>query len=481
MPPVYRVLLFSLLLVLSGLGLFGEKIPVNNQTGWDGKHYANLTINFQTLAAQKQIDSYQYQRILTPAVIHYTAKLVDIPLTSNNIVRVFSYYNLVLILCAALLFFKLSTFLKLTIPTEIIGFSILFLNVFILKNTPYYPVLTDTTAFFMGFLVVYFYLTNKPMLLYCTILLGQFCYPLFLIASFPLALNIRSNSFSLMFKDIPVYKILAIVTITIICFGWYQLLVVPNTVLPKYTMELNTLLLPISIIGVCLYAWRSLSAIQLVTLTNGNPSPLWPTIGKGLGIIFFWLLTTFFVTQISIPEEVFTPMVFIYNLLQQCIANPFVFVVAHITYIGPGLILVLLFYTSFLKTVVNLGDSAIGYFIIISCLSIGSETRQFIHFLPFMVIVLLISLNSYTISIKQAILFLGLSLLASKCWFPINTPHSFTDYNYANFPNQRYFMNQGPFMSTESYWINLCIAIVMGIILWKVFRKIMQPAKHLTP
>src|SRR6478752_5178963 len=125
---IHRVLLLALLILLGGLGFSGEKIPVNNHIGWDGKHYANLTIHFEELVLQKQIDSYQYQRILTPAVIHYTAKVFGIKLHEGNIVTVFSIYNFILIIGCALLFLNTCTFLNISKPVEIIGFSGLFLN-----------------------------------------------------------------------------------------------------------------------------------------------------------------------------------------------------------------------------------------------------------------------------------------------------------------------------------------------------------------
>jgi hypothetical protein len=475
--PLHRIILFSLLLILEGIGVTGEKIPVNNQTGWDGKHYANLTIHFEELAQQKQIDSYQYQRILTPAVIHYAAKIFGISLSPENIVRIFTIYNFGLILCAAILFFHLSTLLKLSPPTETVGFSILFLNFVTLKNTPYYPVLTDTTAFLMGLCLVYLFIRNKQTLLYLTVLVSQFCYPLMMVASFPLALNLKDNRFVAIFKKRSLFKIFAALIIGCIMIGFYLLVFVPNTLLPKYTMELNTNLLPASILLVGMYIWRGFAPLQSSPLTlNGQPKWL-PVLGKVSGILFFWFCATVIINKISIPEEVFTPKVFVFNLLQQSIDNPLAFIVAHITYLGPGFILVIFFYKPFVNTIVSMGDSAIAYFLLMFCLSIGSETRQFIHFFPFITIVLAITLNTFQIGFKQAILFVLLSVVCSKCWFPINTPESFSDYNYMSFPNQRYFMNHGPFMSDQSYWINLLILVTTAAVVWLLFRDQLKTLK----
>ncbi len=456
-PPLHRVLLFSLLVLITGLGYWNEKIPVNNQTGWDGKHYANLSIHFEELAVQKQIDSYQYQRMLTPAVIHYTARLLGMELNEHNIVSVFYLYNCLLILLCALIFFHLCTFLNCSVSSEIIGFSALFLNYFILKNTSYYPVLTDITAFFGGMCLVSFFIRQKNLLIWLTVIIGQFCYPLFLIISAPLALAIRNNSFARLLKQFRVFAILAVLVIILVSVGFYQILFVPDAIIPKYKMELNTFMLPLSILVVWIYLWRSINTFTYAE-TSGNDIPkIIEPLAKLLCLVAFVSLVNYVINKISIPEEVFTPIVFINNLLQQSIDNPAVFLVSHIIYLGPAIVLVLFLYKPFIQTVTTLGDSAILYCCLILVFSIGSETRQFIHFYPFIIVVLMITLNQHPVSTTKAICFAVLSLFASKCWFPINTPQSFTDYAYTEFPNQRYFMNHGPFMSDLSYYINVVI------------------------
>lgn len=469
--PLHRVALFTVLMLLTVAGFWFEKIPVNNHTGWDGKHYANLTIHFEELAAQHRIDSYQYQRILTPAVIFYTAKLSGITLNGDNIVQAFSAYNAILLLLCVLLFFHLSTFLKLSVPTEIIGFSCLFFNYVILKNTSYYPVLTDTTAFFFGFLLVYCFIRQKDTVLFLLTLLAQFCYPLLLVVSTPLVLGIRNNAISNRLQKFALYKVLAVILMLILLLGYFNILFVPNSILPKYTMELNRYLLPFSIAGVFLYIWKGFSAIGNVSTPTHTTLDFKTPIVKLITLFAFMFLCTYGISKISIPEDVFTPVVFINNVLQQSIDNPFVFFVAHCIYLGPGLLLILLLYKPFIQTLTKSGDSAILYFILALLFSIGSETRQFIHFYPFVIVILLITINSYRLSSRVAILFALCSLLVSKVWLPINRTDSFTQYLYGQFPDQYYFMNHGPFMSDASYLINAGVVVLELVIVWFLIIK----------
>jgi hypothetical protein len=467
---LHRYILFILLFILCGIGLVGEKIPVNNNTGWDGKNYASLTLNFEELALQHQISSYQYQRIFAPAFIHYAAKLLGVKLTIDNIPLAYSIYNLLLILLSVILFFKLCTYLNIGKAAEIIGFSGLFLNYFILKNTSYYPVLTDSTAFFAGMFFTYCFITRRNVALVCAMLLAQFCYPMLLVVSIPLALLVRNNYISLKLDKTHFNKIIAMVISGIVLIGTYNILFVPDTLLEYYTMQHNVYVLPVSIILLLIYIWLTLSKFQNASNDQDENVFNWK-LPVGMLLLFgaFLIVINKAIGRISLPEDVFTPKVFLYNVLQQAIDNPLVFLIAHIIYLGPLLLLVLFLYKPFLRIVSSFGDSALAYFLIIILLSIGSETRQFIHVYPFIVVIMMVTIDQMDITVPKAVAFVVLSLIVSKYWLSINEPGIYTQYIYDKFPEQRYFMNHGPFMSDASYLINLFVVIGEGALIWLLF------------
>jgi len=462
-----RISLVAIFLIISIVGILGEKIPVNNGKGWDGKNYANLTIHFEELYKSKQIDSYQFQRIFTPAIIYYGCKLLRYPLSDSNIVIVFACYNLVLLCFCCAIFFLIASHLNFSIAIEIIGFSALFLNYFAIKLTPYYPILTDVSAFFTGMVITYLFIHGKQFILMLVLFISHFVFPLLFVGSLPLFFNQKAGIVHQFIYRHFGYKKIAIFILFALGFGIYIVLFQSSIIQQKYLLKLNTPLLPISIACLAIYIWRGISMFTLDNEAAKATVNIKIISLKVIAIISFLVLSRYFIQEHSIPEIGFTSIDFIFNIVQQSIDNPVVFLISHFIYLGPLILLFVLFWKALVKTLVSYGDSAIAYSIIFLVITIGSETRQFIHAYPFFCIMLLLTINTKTITLKQSLLFMVISLIASKCWFTINVDGIFTKYDYANFPDQRYFMSQGPFMNDYSYLLNVVVIFTIAIMLYK--------------
>lgn len=465
---VHRIVLSGIFIALSIIGTLGEKIPVNNQTGWDGKHYAQLAIHFEELAAAKQIDAYQYQRILTPALIYYGCRLVSYPLSDHNIVFVFSIFNFICMLISVIVFWRICQYLQLTAATESVGFSALFFNYFALKLTWYYPVLTDVTAFTLGILFCYFFITKQSKKLLLLSMVSTIAFPLLFIISLPLALNKRDLSFTHWLQSFRFFKLvpwligLAILIMTIVIY------IFPSILLPKYTIQRNVFLVPISLALVIALLVKTFQGIQSSKIEKQVNTDLKKVLIPLLLLMGYFIASSSWIAFNSVPEDVFTLRVFVLNLIQQTIDNPLAPLVAHLNYIGPTLLLILLCYKTFVNHLIALGDSAVFYFCLsVILLILGSETRQFIHMFPFLVIVLMQTINNRNYSTAQIISVVILSLVMSKCWLQINSEGIFSKYDYGHFPDQLYFMNQGPFCSDLGYLINVASALFSVLCLWR--------------
>ncbi|MES2778811.1 MAG: hypothetical protein V4651_02840 [Bacteroidota bacterium] len=475
----HRFWLIVILGIISIWGALGERTPFQNGLGWDGKNYATLTSNFEEMAMHKKIDSYQYQRIFTPVVIFYASEVLHIKLSVETIPYVFRVFNILLLAFTVWLFFNLCTHFSFRPQTEIIGFAALFFNYFVLKNTPYYPILTDVAGFWMGMMICYFFLKRKNTALFLSMLLGHFTFPLLLVTSIPLSWNIRNNSILNALQKTTGLKVWAITIIVCILSFTALVLWYPSILNPKYMMVLQVYGLPISIAWVIFYIWKSILSFNTGNTIEGIVD--WKKIlFTTLGLLAFLISANAMIARISIPEEGFTPQVFLFNIIQQSISEPFISLIAHTIYVGPAILLILLYFKDFTRTIKQQGDSAVGYFIIIALLCLGSESRQFVPYYPFMVLMLMLTLNAFTFSIKQVLLFCLLALVSSKCWFPINVPDIFSKYDFGNFPDQRYFMNQGPFMSEQSYLINFLIVSIMGCCIYLLFRNPVTSHTNLT-
>lgn len=466
----HRFWLVAVLSIMSIWGALSERTPFNNGLGWDGKNYAYLTSDFERMALHKEIDSYQYQRIFTPIVVFYLAKVLHIELSVENIPHVFRVFNLILIACVVGLFFKICSHFQFKPYTEVIGFTSLFFNYFILKNNPYYPILTDISGFWIGMVICYCFITHKKTVLFFSALLGHFTFPLILLTSIPLIANIRNNLLLKTMQSTNILRTLTALGMLAILSLIALILLQPSVLDPKYTMTIQLYALPVSILWVLFYIWKISMTFHAPGFINGTIH--WKKILlKTMAIIGFILLTNYGISQISIPEDRFTPKVFLFNIIQQSISHPFISIIAHIIYFGPAVLLILFFFKPFTTAIKQQGDSAVFYFIIIGLLCLGSESRQFVPYYPFVVVMLMLAINSFSFTLKQVSLFVLLSILSSKCWLTINVPGIYSTYDFGNFPAQRYFMNHGPFMSETSYLINFGITIVMAGCVYLLFRR----------
>ena len=88
---MHRYILFISLCVCIGIGAGSEIIPVNSGTGWDGKHYSTLAKDVDAMWANKQIDSYQFYRLLPPVCAHAVLKLFGLmPAEAHHVVNTFN-------------------------------------------------------------------------------------------------------------------------------------------------------------------------------------------------------------------------------------------------------------------------------------------------------------------------------------------------------------------------------------------------------
>lgn len=461
--------MFMLVVFIYCVNMQLEHIPVNNGLGWDGKHYANLTIHFEEMALNQKIDSYQYQRILTPALIFYACKWTGITLNEGSVLRVYGYYNLLLLCVGMILFFRWSKRQQYSIQVETIGFAALFLNYAILKNTPYYPILTDITVFVAGIFLIYWIIVSNRIAQWFMVIISPFVFPLFNWMILPLVVLPDGNNLVRKLQEVRFFAITKWIVWVLISVSIVLVVQFPNTVLPlQYQMHFTPWLIPISIGCAGIYTMKLFEVFQSNHIhPEPNQTPL-NRIGIVL-IILIWMASRYFVNEHSIPEEAFTPMVFGMNLVQQILYFPFSWIWSHITFFGPGVWMLLFWGRTLTHYLMKQSNGVILFAFVSLLLMMGSESRQFMYCWPFWVWLLLPICSKLSITKPQAFAFVVLCLVQSKFWFPINTGNSFIDYDYGSFPNQRYFMNHGPFMSQASNWINLLVAIFTAIIIWFIF------------
>jgi hypothetical protein len=90
---------------------------------------------------------------------------------------------------------------------------------------------------------------------------------------------------------------------------------------------------------------------------------------------------------------------------------------------------------------------------------------------PFIVLFLCKTIDKLKLPLSFYLLIFLYALVLSKFWYRIQVPY-FTE-KYLNFPEQRYFMSQGPWMSDAMYVLQGTVVLVgYGWMYWFYLRKV---------
>lgn len=469
-----QLLIFTMISFFFGFIAFsifyGEHILAGNGLGWDGFRYSKYAQNFYEVIFNHQLSAYVSQRIFPLFLIYITTQILHFTITEANSVFLFSMLNVSLLILSVLIWSKLAKKLQWNLGVQIISFSGLFLNFVNLKMAFYYPTLTDTTAFTLGLLILYFYVNGGKKCLLLTTVIGAFTYPTLLYAGLVLFLFPMNNKISITAETttkklnllLAIVQSVVITTLSVVIWHQHDWLGAARALGSDYSLPV----LGLSTIALFLYLTAGLypmsSYYRSILVNFKNLFSFKRIVISGLVYVFVKLS----IKWISSPDITsgLTIWEYIIHIAGQALAYPFVFIISHVIYFGPIVCLLIFLWKDALRHLIK--ERAIGLFFLTGIyilLSIGSESRQLVNFLPIAVYMVAEVLNRKILSSHFILAFTLISLFISKFWFPINhgvewpslltNPPEMT----LQFPLQWFFMNHGPWISHQMFVINAII------------------------
>ncbi|MFO1432181.1 MAG: hypothetical protein U1F76_18890 [Candidatus Competibacteraceae bacterium] len=451
--------------------LFAERILLNQGLGWDGLNYGTWAQNFYEQIVVHGVNNYWIQRILPSALVHYSLRLLAIPLTIPNIIEAFSFINVILITLMAWVWCLIVAQLNISNRGKWLGFIGLFLNHAILKHTFYYPVLTDIYAYAIGLVMIYFFLTNRLFSLCILTIAGSFVWPTALVSGsilllFPRENNANIHSTPARFKlNYSIGYASAIVFLVLVLVLYFKNLRPFSDVAPLFKI----LFIP-NILIVMMYLFFGIK----ILLDDDKIFDWHCWIGKvtlfrQLLVLVLILIVTVFIYNFSTTKGSSLKGFLVY-LTSSAIKRPGMFFISHIIYYGPLLIVALFLWPQICKGVQSYGIGLILSFTLALVLSLASVSRQFI--LQYAIILPFIIKATDSLEWKKGYYWLlaGMAIILSKIWLPINLRPF--DGKYSEFPWQLYFMSHGSYMSNEMYLVQgLAVLVSAGIIYRVMFYK----------
>lgn len=466
----------ALMFVIGALNIaFAEKLPANEGLGWDGAKYASMA---RDLLSSPDLDAYYIMRIFPSALIHVFFNVFNIPFGNQNIVIGFELLDLVSLTTAVFVIKKIFNHLKIDIEKQLLGFILFIISYSILVYSFYYPVMTDAFALLLSVLMLYFFLCDQPLNIVLVGFMGGFTIPVLLYQSillviFPVVKERVYVAFSK--RDALIISVFSSLYILFVAVYYAIYKQADSEML--FTLKMSRPLLPISILCVvALYFFFPRMIFNKYLFSRSYVSSnihinriLFAAVLFLMAYVFKYL-----VYPEMKPSEYYNIEHFIKVFPVQALVRPLISIVSDANYFGIIIILLMLFWTRFCRTVSSYGlGLALAFLLPVYLVGMTSEPRIITILFPWLVIFWIKSVEEVRFSSAVYWIFFSLNFIISKIWLSINYDLSCgTDESGTiAFPNQKFFMHMGTWMS-EQMWLLLLVgfSVVFGLVAFTLKR-----------
>ena len=449
----------ALLVVLTVL--IGDRIGVNGGQGWDGMAYTLWARDFAHEVLGKGVTVYHAQRQLPPAIVHYL-------LGASDPIRGFVILDGLCLVVAAYLWGRIALVLAWSRSASWAGFAAIFTSFAVARHALYYPTLTDGTAFALGMAMVWGFVARRPLVLWVVALLGAFTWP----ALPPLAIALmvlRRDPLG----EPAVRRWLALATgaagALVACGVCLHYLHAPVPGDEKWAARVPRDLLVPTLIVLAVWtcaAWFLLARGASGLVAYARSLRLWPTVLAVVGAIAIYALRALWVHRVATQGPGPTGAQFACELALEALRGPAWGLVHHVVYFGPTVLIAIGCWPRIARTAAAWGPGAVIAAAMIVAFAIGSESRQWLHLLPMLVALTIAATHDWWTP-RRAIAFAVLGLAWSKLWWPLRYVAPTPPFEW---PNLRYFMQQGPWASNGTFLAHLAAAVVTSGVLVSLFK-----------
>lgn len=447
--------------------IFVPQLPSNSGLGWDGYRY--FTLVSEGLQSSS-LDSYLVLRIFPLLLIHIVFKLFGIAFAPASVILAFKIMNTILITCSVWMVKKIFEHYKLSLTSQLIGMVIVFLNYAVLNFTFYYPVMTDTPAFFLSVALFFFFIRGELLNIALVGLIGAFTFPVLLPMALALILFPNKNIEFVPLKKTSLFVLGCVCCAYALVMGWYLIFVKQEKVDLLYALPLSYGMLPVSFFSVALLYY-------FMPLVLGNKTFLrlgyFRSQFSANRIVLVAVVLIFFaLVRAAIPVNSTSEYTSLYHQIKihlfYAFQRPMITVVNHFNYYGSIMLLLILFWKKFAVFISRFGlGMAMSILFIFLVFAMKPESRALIFFFPWLMILMSLFLGQYKFGSTFYLLILLINFATAKLWlffnYDDNSGNILPD-GTIDFPNQWFFMNLG-IWETEKVWLWLGISAVVCLCL----------------
>lgn len=476
----------AVLLIGAANILWAEQLTVNRGFGWDGLWYAAWARDFYQQVFVERVPDYYVQRILPSGVVHYGLRLLGAAPTDANIIHAFHLYNLALLALSAYVWGLVADRLSVSTRGKGLGFVFLFFTYAILKNNFYHAVLTDTTAFALGVLMFYFFLRDSRAGLLFVLVAGGFVWPTTphmaaLLFAFPrpgegeaprpatpAPLGVGLNNVVAALAAGAALAMLLYLTLRGLeeRMGYFG-----------RALRIDFPLLPVSLAALGLYLFFATRAAAddgrlyrpsaFLKALNWRRAALALALVAGLKVAVRLMENGADIGWGSMKG-------FLMYTLMTTLTDPLIYLVAHVIYFGPGVLLLAFLWRPFCEAAREFGPGMTLLLLLNVGLSINPQSRYQINVVAVLMMLLARVLDRRGLTWRGVALWAALGLLFSKVWYLFRIPADADDgtmEGVLRFPLQHYFMSSGPWMSRDMYFAQGGAVLAAAALIFLVVRR----------
>jgi|GEM_PF-1326986 len=441
-----------------GYYMVGERVPVHFGLGWDGVKYALGAQHGPEVWTlyENMFNAFWASRVFPSFLLHYTAKLIGIQLdTPPAIIRAFVIYNSVLLTLSAALWIRIAQKAKLSTAVVVIGFISLFVNWGNLVFHNYYPVLTDSTAFFFGMLMLLLHLGGHWVLICALLPAVAFTWPSAVYVVLPLAIFLEPGRVVQRRRDYNTLFAIAVTALALVfhLISYYE----PYECCGQAPIfaPLFPLSLAISLLYVFLVVKLSAFAHAVPVLER---TQLLRFGAFACAAAAYFALYTMVCVWYKLPESSLDFLRYASSLFTLPVVKPAAFLIAHALYFGPIVILAVMFFRQWIIGALKTSSGLYLSLLLTLVMALDTESRHLVFSLPMLVFAVCRAIEDLHPRLEFVIIYAAAALLMSKVFLPINLAPF--EGRFMEFPFQFYYMHHGPWMSWIGYFLQLGLALL---------------------
>lgn len=434
---------------------WGEHVPRHEGCGWDGKWYRDLAQHF--LEPNPELSVYGARRCLPSGCARAVLLACGAELTGPNLVVAFAAFNLALLLGTLAALLACCRTLGVGAPGQWFLCLGYFVNFPHLKDYHFRPVLTDPWAAALASLMLLGYLRRWQWLVAASGAIGAFVWPSLphlaaLLFLFPARRPRPGHATPPEAPAAPGKPLAALAALGLLVAAAYIFEV--ERYVGLHPVQMIPGLLPLSCALAAAYIYFALAPLFARDQLAFDRLALMGFVARlAVVALAFAALSQ---VDVRLRELYPAPHVFsgvsgfVRSVIYHGVSKPLLFVVEHVNWFGPLVVIAALNWVRVCREVRAAGLGLVLFVAAGLVQSIGPEARQMVCLFPVVAVFAAVVVDRQNWSPGRLTAFGAVALVASRVWLPLNSNSWPTEDLLYEYPMQRLFMLAG-WPTTESY------------------------------